>query len=80
MLEGVYTSTDSMKEVMGNQEAKRKKGQCYIEMLKKKDDTISISIAMPKFEDVSEILMPKSSPLMLPATLTAGVIVRLAGL
>jgi hypothetical protein len=41
---------------------------------------MSISIAVPKFEEVSEILMPVSSPLMLPATLAAGVIVRLAGL
>jgi len=38
--------------------------------------SISMAVHPPKLEEVSEMLMPISSPLMLPATLPAGVIVR----
>jgi len=41
---------------------------------------MSTSIAAPKLEDVSDMLIPASSPLTLPATLPAGVMVRLEGL
>lgn len=49
---------------------------CDDNIVKQLAISISIAAPPPKLEDVSEMLMPASSPLMLPATLPAGVIVR----